>query len=335
MTKLAKLTRTTAIAALAFAAPLAAHAQDAKEVVTIVKITGENWFTRMEEGVDAFSADNDGVNARQVGPAQADAAQQTAIVQDLVAQGVDALAIVPMDPSTLEGALRRAKGQGIAVITHEAETMVNTDVDLEAFDNTEFGEHLNKKLVDCMGGEGKWTTFVGSVGSLTHMQWAAGGIENAKANHPGMELVSENNESFNDPNKAYEVARELLRTYPDIKGFQGGSAIDVIGIGRAVEEADLQDSTCVVGIGLPQDSGQYLDTGAIDGIAFWDPKDAGYVMNILAEKVLNGEEITDGMDLGVPGYESVAVTKGAGEGIIVRGQAWVDVDASNWQDFPF
>ena len=89
MTKLAKLTRTTAIAALAFAAPLAAHAQDAKEVVTIVKITGENWFTRMEEGVDAFSADNDGVNARQVGPAQADAAQQTAIVQDLVAQGVD------------------------------------------------------------------------------------------------------------------------------------------------------------------------------------------------------------------------------------------------------
>ncbi len=89
-----------------------------------------------------------------------------------------------------------------------------------------------------MGKSGKWTSFVGSLGSLTHVQWADGGAENAKK-YPEMELVSEKNESFNDANKAYEKAREILRKYPDIKGFQGGSAIDVIGIGRAVEEAGL------------------------------------------------------------------------------------------------
>lgn len=334
MTRLKTLTLTTAAAALMVAAPLAVQAQEA-EVVTVVKVTGENWFTRMETGVVAYGEESAAIATRQVGPGRADAAQQTAIVQDLVAQGVAALAIVPMDPSTLEGVLRRAKEQGIKVITHEAETMVNTDIDLEAFDNNAFGEHLNKQLAECMGGEGKWTTFVGSVGSLTHMQWAGGGIANAAANQPGMELVSENNESFNDPNNAYDLARELLRTYPDIKGFQGSSAIDVIGIGRAIEEAGLQDSTCVYGIGLPKDSGQYLDTGAIDGIAFWDPKDAGIVMNKLAEMALAGTPVTDGMDLGVPGYNAVAVTPGAGEGIVVRGQAWVDVNASNWKDYPF
>lgn len=334
MTYSKRLVHTTAIAALMSASPLMAFA-DVKEAVTVVKVTGENWFTRMEEGVVAFSAQNDAINARQVGPGRADAAQQVAIVQDLIAQGVDALAIVPMDPSTLEGVLRRARQQGIAVITHEAETMENTDINMEAFDNTEFGAHLNKKLAECMGGEGQWTTFVGSVGSLTHMQWAEGGIAHAQANFPGMELVSPFNESFNDANNAYERAREILRTYPDIRGFQGGSAIDVIGIGRAVEEAGIEDSTCVVGIGLPQDTGQFLDSGAVDGISFWDPKDAGFVMNILVEMALNGQEVTDGMDLGVPGYNAVAVTAGPGEGIIVRGQAWVDVDASNWRDFPF
>lgn len=329
-----KLTMIPAALALMAVAPATAMAQEA-EVVTVVKVTGENWFTRMETGVDAYGSESTAIATRQVGPAQADAAQQTAIVQDLVAQGVDALAVVPMDPSTLEGVLRRAKGQGITVITHEAESMVNTDVDLEAFDNTEFGKHLNRQLAECMGGEGIWTTFVGSVGSLTHMQWAGGGIENATENHPGMTLVSENNESFNDPNNAYEIARELLRTYPNIKGFQGSSAIDVIGIGRAVEEAGLQDQTCVYGIGLPQDSGQYLDTGAIDGIGFWDPRDAGIVMNMLAEMALAGEEFIDGMDLGISGYHSVSVTPGAGKGIIIRGEAWVDVDASNWKEFPF
>lgn len=334
MSHLKTLTWTTAVAALMVAAPLAAQAEEA-EVVTVVKVTGENWFTRMETGVVAFGEESAAVATRQVGPGKADAAQQTAIVQDLVAQGVDALAIVPMDPSTLEGVLRRAKEQGIKVITHEAETMVNTDIDLEAFDNTAFGMHLNKQLAECMGGEGIWTTFVGSVGSLTHMQWAGGGIDHAAANFPDMKLVSANNESFNDPNNAYDLTRELLRTYPEIKGFQGSSAIDVIGIGRAIEEAGLQDKTCVYGIGLPKDSGQYLDTGAIDGIAFWDPKDAGFVMNRLAEMALAGTPVTDGMDLGVAGYNAVAVTPGAGEGIVVRGQAWVDVNASNWKDYPF
>lgn len=332
MRRLATLLGTAAVGAL-LATPLMAQDAD-KTIVTVVKVTGENWFTRMEEGVKAYGDEHEGVATRQVGPAKADAAQQAAIVQDLVAQGVDAIAIVPMDPSSLEGVLRRAQQRGIKVITHEADNLQSTLVDLEAFDNTAFGAHFNEQLAECMGGEGKWTSFVGSLGSLTHVQWADGGAQNAQK-HPGMELVSAKNESFNDANRAYELAREILRAHPDIKGFQGGSAIDVIGIGRAVEEAGLADKTCVIGLGLPKDTGPYLETGAVDSISFWDPKDAGYVMNIIADKVLKGEEITDGMDLGVPGYEKVSVTDGPGEGIIVRGQAWVDVTKDNYKDYPF
>jgi simple sugar transport system substrate-binding protein len=51
--------------------------------------------------------------------------------------------------------------------------------------------------------------------------------------------------------------------------------------------------------------------------------------------VIKGEEIKDGMDLGVPGYEKVTVKKGAGDGIIVVGEAWVDVDKSNYGKYPF
>lgn len=309
-------------------------AQDEREIVTVVKVTGENWFTRMEEGVDAYGMENEGIATRQVGPARADAAQQASIVQDLISQGVDAIAVVPMDPSMLEGVLRRAMGRGIAVVTHEADNLQNTQLNLEAFDNAEFGAHFAQNIAECMGHEGKWTSFVGALGSLTHVQWADGGAE-YMSQFPDMELVSPKNESFNDSNRAYELAKQLLRSHPDIRGFQGGSAIDVIGIGRAVEEAGLEEETCVYGLGLPHDTSAYLESGAVDGIAFWDPKDAGYVMNILANKVLNGEEVKTGDDLGVPGYTNVTVTEGPGEGIIVRGQAWVDVDASNWSDYPF
>jgi len=312
----------------------AALAADKPTIVTVVKVTGENWFTRMNEGVDAYGKDNANVIASQVGPAKADAAQQTRIIEDLVAKNVSAIAVVPMDPSALEGVLRRASQRGIKVITHEGDSLVNTDVDIEAFDNKAFGARINEKLAECMGKSGKWTSFVGSLGSLTHNQWVDAGAENAKQ-YPDMELVAEKNESFNDANRAYEKAKEILRKYPDIKGFQGSAAIDVIGIGRAVEEAGLQDKTCVFGLGLPKDTGPYLESGAVDQIFFWDPKDAGYVMNKVSDLVLKGEEIKDGMDLGVPGYEKMTVIKGPGKGIIIQGQAWVDADKSNYKNFPF
>lgn len=312
----------------------AAQAEDKPSIVTVVKVTGENWFIRMNEGVDAYGKDNPGVDASQIGPAKADAAQQTRIIEDLVAKNVSAIAVVPMDPSALEGVLRRASQRGIKVITHEGDSLANTDVDIEAFDNKAFGARINEKLAECMGKSGKWSSFVGSLGSLTHNQWVDAGAENAKQ-YPEMELVAEKNESFNDANRAYEKAKEILRKYPDIKGFQGSSAIDVIGIGRAVEEAGLQDKTCVYGLGLPKDTGPYLETGAVDQIFFWDPKDAGYVMNKVADLVLKGEEIKDGMDLGVTGYNKMTVTKGPGKGIIIQGQAWVDVDKSNYKNYPF
>ncbi len=323
-----------AVALGALGTATAVIAEEKPTIVTVVKVTGENWFTRMEEGVVAYGKDNAGVVTSQIGPAKADAAQQARLIEDLVAKKVSAIAVVPMDASALEGVLKRAAQRGIKVITHEADSMKNTMVDIEAFDNKVFGARFNEKIAECMGKSGKWTSFVGSLGSLTHVQWADGGAENAQK-YPEMELVSEKNESFNDANKAYEKAREILRKYPDIKGFQGGSAVDVIGIGRAVEEAGLQDKTCVFGIGLPKDTGSYLESGAVDGISFWDPKDAGFVMNKVADMVLKGEEIKDGMDLGVPGYEKVSVKKGAGEGVILVGQAWVDVNKSNYSQYPF
>jgi simple sugar transport system substrate-binding protein len=216
-----------AVAALSMvgvAAP--ASAQDGKAITTVVKISGIPWFDRMETGVNKFAEQNPEMDIRQVGPATADSAQQLQIVQDLVATGVDALAVVPMDPDILEGILGRAMDRGTIIVTHEADNQANTHADIEAFDNADYGAALNERLAQCMGGEGKWTTFVGSLGSRTHMQWVGAGEENAKK-YPGMELVDPNNESFDDANGTYEKAKEILRKHPDIKGFQTSAGNDV------------------------------------------------------------------------------------------------------------
>ncbi|MFZ3584300.1 substrate-binding domain-containing protein [Loktanella sp. DJP18] len=312
----------------------AALAQDGKTITTVVKISGIPWFDRMETGVNLYAEEHPDLNISQVGPATADSAQQLQIVQDLIAKGTDALAIVPMDPTILEGVLKRAMERGTIVVTHEADNQVNTMVDVEAFDNAEYGAALNARLADCMGQEGKWTTFVGSLGSRTHMQWVGAGEENAKQ-YAGMELVDPNNESFDDANGTYEKAKEILRKHPDIKGFQTSAGNDVLGVGRAIEEAGLTGQVCLVGTGLPNPSAAYLDSGAITAIGFWDPQKAGMAMNEVARILLEGGEITDGMDLGVEGYNAVTVLPGAGEGKLVVGNGMVIADKDTYKDYLF
>jgi simple sugar transport system substrate-binding protein len=181
-----------------------------------------------------------------------------------------------------------------------------------------------------MGGEGEYAVFVGSLTSQTHMQWVDGAIAHQKANYPNMVLVGDRNETFDDQQNAYARAQEVLRAFPNIRGFQGSASTDVAGIGLAIEERGMEDQTCVFGTSLPSIAGQYIETGAVDGIGFWDPSIAGYAMNKLAVMVMNGESVTDGMDLGLPGYESIRL-----DGRVIYGQAWVNVTRDNMADYPF
>lgn len=317
--------------ALMFSAGIAmpAAAQDSKSIATVVKIAGIQWFNRMEEGVRQFAAES-GHDAFQVGPAQADPQQQVALIEDMIARDVDALAVVPMSPEALEPVLARAMEAGITVITHEAASQQNTHYDIEAFANEDFGANLMEQLAQCMGGQGEYAVFVGSVGSQTHMQWINGAIAHQEANYPDMVRVGDRNETFDDQQNAYARAQEVLRAYPNVRGFQGSASTDVAGIGLAIEERGLEDQTCVFGTSLPSIAGQFLETGAVDGIGFWDPAVAGIAMNALAMMVINGEEVTDGMDLGLRGYESISL-----DGRVIYGQAWVNVSRENMADYPF
>ncbi len=338
MMKKLSVSKKILVLALSAVCLLSSRAQtSAPDIVTVVKLTGIGWFSRMEQGVNQFMAlpSANGRKTVQTGPTRADSAQQVAIVQAAIDQGAKAVTVVPLDPPALEATFKAAIAKGVKVVTHEAESQRYTHVNLEAFQNPEYGARLNERLAKCMGGEGKWTVFVGTISSQSHVQWADGGIDNARKHHPKMQLVDPKTESINDAQRAYIKAKEILRKYPDIKGFQGGSSADVLGIGRAIQEMGLQNQTCVFGTGMPSEAGALLLTGAIDGVALWDPKDAGLVMNRIAAMLIDGKPITDGVDLEVVGYRKVRVRKGPGVGVNVTGEAFVDIDKSNFKQFSF
>ena len=108
------------------------------KIATVVKESSDPWFIRMEEGVNRFAKDT-GVNAFQKGPSKTDAAQQVQVIEELIAQDIDAICVVPIDPAACESVFKKAMDKGIVVITHEATTQQNCDFNIEAFDNVGYG----------------------------------------------------------------------------------------------------------------------------------------------------------------------------------------------------
>lgn len=317
--------------------PAATNPPVEKELVfaTVVKSIAFNWFLRMGTGVEEFGADYK-VKAFMEGPSQVDSAAQVGMIEDLIAQDVDAIINVPYGVPENEPAQRKAMEAGIIVIGHEAATANEgtLNYDVEAFDNCSYGEEMLKEMATRMGEAGQYIQFVGSLTNASHNEWMDCAKAFAEKNYPNLEFVAKY-ESKEDQEVAYNSMKDVLKTYPDIKGVMGAAAGDVVGAGRAIEEAGLQDKTAVVGTSIPSYAGELLKTGAVDLAMAWDPATAGYAANVVAYKLLQGEEITDGMDLGVAGYEKIKLVIGVNGVPVIYGSAWIKMDASNMDQYPF
>lgn len=307
-------------------------ADDTYTIATVVKVDGIAWFDRMRVGVEEFGAET-GHDTFLLGPSQADAAEQVRIIEDLIAQGVDAITVVPFSVEAVEPVLARAREEGIIVVSHEASTQVNADAIIEAFDNASYGEYLMQNLAERMGEEGTYATFVGSLQSKSHNEWVDAAVAYQQANYPNMTLVESKIEDFDDLQTAYERTLELLTAHPDLDGIQGSAMTTAPGAGLAVDERGLNDQVVVVGTSLVSVAGQYLETGATDMIAFWDPAMAGRAMNEIAVRLLNGETISNGTDLGIEGYESLR--QDPAKPNLFYGAAWVTVTEENMDQYDF
>lgn len=308
---------------------------DGFRIATVVKVDGISWFDSMRTGTDQFAEDNPDVETWLTGPQGAeDTAEMIRLIEDLIAQNVDAIVVVPNDPEAVAPTLKKARDAGIVVVTHEAPTLAETDsvdFDLEAFENAEFGQVMGEKLAEGMGGSGQWVAEVGSLASETHMAWYNAAKEYLAANYPDITPVSDQPyEDANDANKARSNAQEILNAYPDLKGFLGTSVSAGQSFAEVIKEKNITSITMSM-LSLPSVAGPFLEEGWVYSAQTWYPAGAGYAANQIAYTLLKGEEVLDGADLGFEGYEAVTV-----DGKLVQGSAIMMLEAGQFPDgYPF
>jgi simple sugar transport system substrate-binding protein len=304
------------------------------EIVVVPKDSSNPWFVRMKVGVDEYAKET-GLNVYQKGTAQIDATLQAQLIQDLIAQGVDALCVVPVDLESIEPVLRQAREAGIVVITHEGAALENIDYDIEAFSNQGYGAFIMDNLAEAMGESGVYTTMVASLTNGSHNEWADAGVAHQKKTYPKMQLLEAEKrvESFDNGDVAYNAAKELFKKYPNLKGVMGTSSYDAPGVARAIEELGLVGKAFTSGTGMPLDNAALLESGVVKSLTLWDPALAGKAMISLAKKVLDGDTISGVVDLDVDGYTALKFKEGSDK--VLEGEGWIVINADNVYDFGF
>ena len=111
------------VAAAAFGLPIAAQAQDTLTFALVPKAMNNPFFDQARDGCFKAQDELADVECYYIGPAEHTEADQLQIVQDLISQGVDGIAVAPSNAPAMGRVLQAAADAGIPVITWDSDLL--------------------------------------------------------------------------------------------------------------------------------------------------------------------------------------------------------------------
>ncbi len=113
---------------------------------------------------------------------------QAKVIEDLIAQKVDGIAISAHDDAGLVPVIADATKAGIKVITFDADAKSSARLEYIGTDNEAAGNAAGKKMVELMKGKGNLVILQGGLGA-TQPEPAHRGLQEGPRRHPGIKLL--------------------------------------------------------------------------------------------------------------------------------------------------
>ncbi len=202
-----------------------ADRRDGAYTVGFSNVTAANsWVSQLLEEAEWRAGQFPEIESYIVTDANFDPAKQVADVEDMLAQGVDAIVINPTSPVALVPVLERAYDEGVAVIVVAADANTDKMTVRILVDQVKFGRDGGEFLAEAMGGEGKVIGLRGIAGLTVDTDRWNGAME-ALSEYPDIEVVAEvyANWSYDDARQSCE---SLALAHPQIDGvWSSGGAM--------------------------------------------------------------------------------------------------------------
>ena len=272
----------------------ATHAQAADmKIALVAKSLGNSFFEAANKGAQEAAKElakgGDSVEVIYTGPTTTTAEGQIEVINSLIAQGVDAIAISANDPDAVVPALKKAAQRGIKVISWDSGVAPEGRiVHLNPSSNELIGKMCLKLAADHLpDGKGDFAILSATTTSTKQNIWI-GEMKKQLKDFPGLNLVTT---VYGDDlaDKSYREAQGLLTSNPNVKVIVAPTTVGVLAASQAVKDAGKIGEVYVTGLGLPSEMAGAIKSGATKEFAIWNPIDLGYSATQIAYHLVKGD----------------------------------------------
>jgi len=293
-----KFLKTLAIGgAMALALAVSPAAAQVK-IALLVKNLGNGFFDAAAKGAEEAAAELGDVEIIYTGPTSATPEGQIEIINSLIAQNVNAIAVSANDADALVPSLKRAMEAGITVISFDSGVAPEgRQFNLFASAPDQIGEKLVQMADGLLAGTAGDVAILSATSTATNQNSWIEIFKNVVGNYPNVQLTSV---VYGDDkqDKSYTEAKGLIDSNPNLKVIVAPTTVGIAAAAQYVEDNGLVGKVLVTGLGLPSEMAAHVTSGAAPVFALWNPIDLGYAATTIAYNLATGKEtVTAGGEL--------------------------------------
>ena len=287
-------------------------------IAVIPKGTTHEFWKMGEAG--AKKAGNElGIDIIWKGPQkESDRAGQIKVVENFITQGVDGIALAPLDDKALVRSVTEAKNAGIKVAVWDSgldESAGDAVISSVMTNNFAAGQDCGKRLAMLMNGSGKVLMLRHAVNHDSTTKREEGFLDGIKKAAPSIELLSIDQRGGVSIDEAMKVSESLLNQFGDqVDGVFTPNESTTQGMLRALDQAGLAGKFPFVGFDTNEALLQGLKDKKVSALAVQDPFQMGYtavrnIFNSIQQKPFEANVDTGAVLLDLENIDTEEVQK--------------------------
>ena len=259
-----------------------------KRFAIVFKNTGNPYGEKMMEGFKNAIEELGGTPILKA-PDQPTVEAQIQMVEELIAQRVDSIAISANDRDALQPVLTKAAKEGIKVLS--LDSAVNPQsrlVHVNQADSERIGRILIQAVAQMIGGKGQIAVLSATsqaTNQNTWIQWMKEELKNPKYRQIKLVKVAYGDDLRD---KSVSETEALLKSYPNLKGIIAPTTVGIAAAGKVLTDKGLKGKVHLTGLGLPSEMADYIESGVCEWMYLWNPIDVGYLAGYAADALVKG-----------------------------------------------
>jgi ribose transport system substrate-binding protein len=223
-----------------------------------------------------------------------------------LAKKPNAIGFAALDSKAAIPYLQQAKAAGIPVIAFDSG--VDSDIPLTtcATDNVAAAAYAADKMAELIGGAGEVAVIVHDQTSRTGIDRRDGFVNRIKSKYPKITIVSVQY-GGGDQLKSTDLAKAIIQSHPNLKGFFGANEGSIIGVLNGVKEMGKVGKIVVIGYDSGAQQIAAIRSGEEAGAITQNPVGIGYKTVESAVKALKGEKLPKFTDTGFYWYDKTNI----------------------------